>query len=63
VACRQLREGANVPLGNSLQQGNIRDRLFPRRACLYDDACHVASLGMGSGDKEPGGGRQVTRFF
>ena len=43
VAGGQLRKRPNVPLGDPVQQGNIRDRLFPRLACLYGNACHMTS--------------------
>src|SRR3989442_11103798 len=63
VACRQLRERENVPLGDPLQQGDIRDRLLPRRACLYDDACHVASLEWALGIKSPAAAGRSRTFF
>ena len=56
VACGQLRERTNVPLGNPLQQGNIRDRLLPRLAYLYGNACQMASQERALGIKSPAGG-------
>jgi len=53
VAGGQLREGADVPLGDPLQQGNIRDRLLPRLAYLYGNACHMASQEGALGIKSP----------
>ena len=63
VACRQLREGATVSLGDPLQQGDIRYRLLSRRACLYDDACHVASLEWALGIKSPAAAGRSRAFF
>src|SRR5207247_10419308 len=63
VAWEQLRWGATVSLGKPLQQCNIRDRLFPRRACLYGDACHVGSLEGALGIKSPAGGGGSRAFF
>ena len=56
VAGGQLREGADVPLGDPLQQGNIRDRLLPRLAYLYGNACQMASQERALGIKSPAGG-------
>src|SRR2546426_155394 len=53
VAGGQLREGADVPVGDPLQQGNIRDRLLPRLAYLYGNACHMASQEGALGIKSP----------
>ena len=60
VARGELREGSDVTVGDPIQQGNIRDRLFPGLACLYGDACHVASQERAPGVKsaaERGGSR------